>query len=287
MGGVLEPVDIEAAFLAACRAELDACKPGNVYRGSDGHGMTVATFEAAAAAAAPLIAVRDASVGERIESAVSASVAAVGCNANLGIGLLCAPLAAAAEREIGHLRLRLDDVLDHLTVDDAVRAYRAIALAKPAGLGAVPEQDVTAGPPTVTLLEAMALARDSDRIAAAYVNDFHDIFDYALPCLTTARLSATKPDRAVTLLHMELLSRFPDSHIQRKHGADVARQVQAEAHRLRPSFYPAVDDEGLVALHAFDAELKSRGLNPGTTADFVVATLFADALIAAERYKRA
>jgi triphosphoribosyl-dephospho-CoA synthase len=29
----------------------------------------------------------------------------------------------------------------------------------------------------------------------------------------------------------------------------------------------------------FDAELKARGLNPGTTADFVVATLFAEGLM--------
>jgi triphosphoribosyl-dephospho-CoA synthase len=35
----------------------------------------------------------------------------------------------------------------------------------------------------------------------------------------------------------------------------------------------------MAALVEFDAKLKQHGLNPGTTADFVVTTLFTDALI--------
>lgn len=279
-------LDIGAIFERACRAELDSLKPGNVHAHGDGHGMTVATFEAAAAAAARHIAARGKPVGTRIELAVAASVAAAGCNANLGIVLLCAPLAAAAERRDGHLRLRLAEVIDLLTVDDAAAAYRAIKLASPAGLGTVPEQDVAA-PPSVTLLEAMSLARDNDRIAHAYVTDFQDIFDFALPCLHTVRLSAASEEFAITALHMSLLARFPDSHIARKHGEAAAAAVQAEAHRLRTAYLPKVDADGLAELHHLDAELKSRGLNPGTTADLVVATLFADGLMAGERSVRA
>lgn len=283
---LLDSEDIAAAFLAACHGELTALKPGNVHVASEGHGMTVETFRSAAAAAAPHIAATGQPVGVRIERAVTASFAAAGCNANLGIVLLCAPLAAAAELPDGHLRLRVADVIDHLTVADAAAAYRAIALAKPAGLGHVAEQDVSR-PPTVTLLEAMGLARDHDRIAAAYVTDFQDIFDFALPCLATQRLSADEEDLAVTALHMSLLARFPDSHIVRKHGSDVAAAVQSEAHRLRTAYLPAVDEEGLAELHRFDSDLKRRGINPGTTADLVVATLFADRLIGLARESRA
>ncbi|MDZ4841855.1 MAG: triphosphoribosyl-dephospho-CoA synthase [Hyphomicrobium aestuarii] len=276
---------IEAAFLAACRAELAALKPGNVHVHSDGHGMTVATFEAAAVAAAPHLAARGASVGARIEAATRASVQAVGCNANLGIVLLCAPLAAAAEHGDGHLRLRVAEVLDHVTVADAAAAYRAIALANPAGLGTVPEQDV-ANVPSVTLLEAMALAYDHDRIAVAYVDDFQDIFDFALPCLATARLSSDDEPLAITVLHMSLMAKFADSHVVRKHGAQTAAELQAEAHRLRTAYLPAVDADGFAELMRFDEDLKRRGLNPGTTADLVVAALFADALMVAEREAR-
>ena len=51
MTAPLAPDKISAAFLAACRAELDALKPGNVHRHSAGHGMQVAHFERAENAA--------------------------------------------------------------------------------------------------------------------------------------------------------------------------------------------------------------------------------------------
>src|SRR3990170_442393 len=33
--------DIEAAFVASCRAELEAMKPGNVHKFAPGHGMDI------------------------------------------------------------------------------------------------------------------------------------------------------------------------------------------------------------------------------------------------------
>ena len=91
----LSAAQISDLFLAACRAELDALKPGNVHVHAAGHGMQVAQFEASAAASAPFIAAAGVGVGARILGAVEASFAAAGCNTNLGILLLCAPLAAA------------------------------------------------------------------------------------------------------------------------------------------------------------------------------------------------
>ena len=282
MPALIKAASIEQGFIAACRAELSSLKPGNVHDFADGHRMDTAMFVASAQAAAPFIAKPGLSVGERIEAAVSASVAAAGCNTNLGIILLCVPLACAAQAGEGPLRVHIDEVLDALTVEDARAVYRAIAIAKPAGMGSVKANDV-ATTPVVTLLEAMTQARDQDRIANAYANDFADLFDFALPALMTARLSATSPDRAITTLHMCLLDQFPDTHIARKFGAKVAHEVQIESHRLRSLFLPALDDEGFARLLDFDADLKRRGLNPGTTADFVVATLFADQLLTRNR----
>lgn len=272
---------IEDAFLAACRGELQALKPGNVHVFAPGHNMDAALFEASAVAAAPFIAKSGATLGQRIEGAVMASLAVANCNTNLGIVLLCAPLAAAAEAGGAPLRVGLSRVLESSSLGDARAAYRAIAAANPAGLATAPEADVTAGAPHITLLQAMALARDRDSIANAYATDFEEVFGFGLPALTAARLSAPSPERAVTALHMALLAEFPDSHIVRKHGARSAGQVQDEAHELRASFIPSVDDDGFTRLLAFDASLKTRGLNPGTTADFVVATLFAETLLRA------
>ncbi|MEQ1695559.1 MAG: triphosphoribosyl-dephospho-CoA synthase [Hyphomicrobiaceae bacterium] len=282
MPALIKAASIAEGFIAACQAELSSLKPGNVHDFASGHRMDTGMFTAAAAAAAPFIAQPGLSVGARIERAVTASVAAAGCNTNLGIILLCVPLACAAQVGEGPLRVHIDEVLDGLTVADAQAVYRAITIAKPAGLGAAKAHDVHEVP-NVTLLEAMTAAREHDRIANAYANDFADLFDFALPALTTARLSAASPDRGITTLHMCLLDQFPDTHIARKFGPEIAHGVQIEAHRLRPHFLPAVNDDGFQQLLNFDADLKARGLNPGTTADFVVATLFADQLLTRNR----
>ena len=46
---------VAQVFHDACLAELDALKPSNVHRLSNGHRMSVADFERSAAAAAPSI----------------------------------------------------------------------------------------------------------------------------------------------------------------------------------------------------------------------------------------
>jgi triphosphoribosyl-dephospho-CoA synthase len=277
MSGVSES-ETRDAFLAACRAELAALKPGNVHIHAGGHDMEAAQFEASAEAAAPWIARADLSVGQRILGAVDASLVAANCNTNLGILLLTGPLAAAAQRAhpMG-LRERLAAVLKSLTEVDALAVYTAIRRASPGGLGSAPEQDVS-DKPSVSLSDAMALAADRDRIARAYVTDFEDIFAFGLPELKRARARASDPDLAVSTLHMAYLARFPDSHIARKFGARVAEEVRIGAEARRALWNPVVHRGTFHSLLDFDADLKRRGLNPGTTADLVVATLFAAAI---------
>lgn len=276
---------IEAGFITACHAELAALKPGNVYRGSPGHGMDVTFFERAAVAAAPAIADPELSVGARILKATDASVAATGVNTNLGIVLLCAPLAkAAAETELGKgLRRRLAEILAALDHADAEAAFAAIQRANPAGLGEVEQGDVRSGAANLTLIEAMNLAKDRDRIANAYVTAYTDIFDFALPLLSAARAHTDDRNLAVTTLHMALLAEFPDSHLERKFGTRTARDVQEAARELRAAWDPIAAPNALKSLYIFDEHLKQNGLNPGTTADFVVATLFAEAISTAGR----
>jgi triphosphoribosyl-dephospho-CoA synthase len=268
---------VEAAFLAACRDELKALKPGNVHIFAAGHGMETKHFEDAAEAAAPFVAHDGVSPGKRILDAVEASFAVANCNTNLGILLLCVPLAVAAEQRSGpqNLRHRLATVLRGLDQSDASHVFRAIVKANPAGLGEVDSGDVATAP-GMTLREAMHLAADRDRVARAYVTDFDDIFEFGLPKLQAARGETPSDDIAITALHMEFLSTFTDSHIVRKFGTDTAEYVRSEAKKYATCWR----SEDRSELLAFDRSLKERGLNPGTTADFVVATLYADKLIA-------
>jgi triphosphoribosyl-dephospho-CoA synthase len=146
MPALIKAASIAEAFIAACRAELSSLKPGNVHDFAGGHGMDTEMFVASAKASAPFIAKPGLSVGARIEAAVTASVAAAGCNTNLGIILLCAPLACAAQEGEGPLRVHIDTVLDHLTVADAQAVYRAINSARPAGLGTARAHDMAEVP---------------------------------------------------------------------------------------------------------------------------------------------
>ena len=116
---------VARAYIEACLAELDAPKPGNVHRFAPGHRMEVADFVLSAEASAPWVAAGGARVGTRVRGAVEATLAAVGQNTNLGIVLLCAPLAAAAEAPPdAALRPALARVLDDLDRADARRCFR-------------------------------------------------------------------------------------------------------------------------------------------------------------------
>jgi len=267
---------IRQAYLDACRAELQALKPGNVHVFADGHDMTVADFEASAVTSAAAIADPRLSVGARVWRAVRLSRAAAGCNTNLGILLLSAPLAAAAFDHAGtDLRQRLRRVLDDLGRDDADFVFRAISLANPGGLGEASEHDVRR-PARVGLRAAMAAARRRDRIARQYVTGYDDVFRLGLKRLARAEALWGEGGWAVSAVYLGFLGRFPDSHVRRKFGLAAARALRASAadldRRLMAARSPAALRRDLLR---FDAELKSAGLNPGTSADLTVATLFA------------
>jgi triphosphoribosyl-dephospho-CoA synthase len=269
---------IADAFRSACLAELTALKPGNVHAFADGHRMTTAQFERSAAAAAAPLATPGARVGQRILDAVAATQAAVGTNTNLGIILLCAPLAAAAETGRADLRAALADVLDGLDTADAELAFRAIVRASPAGLGQVAENDVTQ-PARVTLRRAMADAADRDRVARQYVTAYDDIFDRGLPRLAAAAERKWPEDWTISAIYLGFLADFFDSHIVRKYGTAVAKTVQASATRFDAELKSAWDPSRLAdALLAWDTALKAKSINPGTSADLTVATLFAHRL---------
>ena len=269
---------IADAFRNACLDELDAPKPGNVHSFAAGHRMTVSDFIRSADAAAVPLAQTGARVGERILAAVEATFAAVDINTNLGIILLCAPLAAAAERQGADLRAAVTDVLATLDIEDADLAFRAIARASPAGLGRVAQHDVSS-PATITLKQAMAEAADRDRVARQYVSDFADVFELGEPALAGMLSQAGDARWATLAVYLAFLSAFPDSHIVRKHGAAIAEEIRQTASMFAKRFARLTrPDEMLADLLAWDAALKERDINPGTSADLTVATLFAHRL---------
>jgi Triphosphoribosyl-dephospho-CoA synthetase len=197
---------------------------------------------------------------------MAATVAAVGTNTNLGILLLAAPMLAASERG-GAFRPALEAVLRDLDIGDAEEVFAAIRVASPAGLGDAERHDVTA-PATVGLREAMAEAADRDRIARQYVTGFSDVLDLGLAEAEAARALGLPPEQVTTAVYFRFAGAFPDSHIVRKFGISAAEAVRRSFVEQAQSLRPYDHD----ALMTFDADLKARGLNPGTSADLTVAT---------------
>jgi len=274
---------VERAFLDACLLDVLALKPGNVGVHAGGHGMRPLDFLRSARAAAPAIAAPAASVGERIHAAIAATRAAVGVNTNLGIVLLAAPLAHAAldvrtQLTKTALQASLARVLAGLTVTDAQLAFDAIRLANPGGLGEAAQHDVHA-PARVGLLEAMREAANRDSIARQYASSYADVLDTGLERLAAALAGGHDRRWATTEVFLDFLGRFPDSHVARKFGAAEAEALRQEALTQtgqRSASVPVMRRR----LQVWDAALKARGLNPGTSADLTVATLFTWGLLA-------
>lgn len=266
---------LATAYQNACMAELEALKPGNVHIFADGHGMVLEQFITSAEVSARVIANPSFSLGQRIYESVAATHQAVGCNTNLGIILLCAPLIhAALLQQSGTFSDALAEVLSHTTQEDAQSVFDAIQLANPGGLGQSAQHDVHQSA-QCTLLEAMQAAALRDNIALQYSSQFYSILHEGLPHLQQALVRWQRPAWATTAVYLYWLAHHTDSHVARKYGLSVADQLQkdARAHYLafleqdNPKMY-------LPALRSFDHHLKNQGINPGTSADLTVVTLF-------------
>ncbi len=264
---------LASTLARACRLDVVAPKPGNVSLWSAGHGMTAQDFLLSAQVAAPALARAGASVGERIETAVAATFAAIGTNTNLGIVLLLAPLARACELPHGSLRERLASVLETLSLADAECCFRAIRQASPAGLGTVEREDV-AQPPASDLLAVMRLAAPRDSIALQYATGYRDIFEGGLPVLREARERWRSLVWATVACYLRFLVEIPDTHVVRKHGEGAAQRLQARAREVESALKACENPRRFAReLDAFDRELKSGGVNPGTSADLTVASV--------------
>jgi triphosphoribosyl-dephospho-CoA synthase len=275
----MNSLQLANAFKAACMAELEALKPGNVHIFADGHGMMVQDFIVSAEAASEIIAAPDLSLGQRILQSVQSTQKVVSLNTNLGIILLCAPIVQAklAQNKAG-LQANIHEVLSGTTIEDAEACFAAIRLANPAGLGESELHDVNV-PADCTLLQAMQSAANRDLIAQQYASNFMNVFD-GLVCYQKALTKWQRPAWAATAVHLHFMAHFLDSHIVRKYGETIANLVQNEAREHEMQFSKVFNPKNYQAeLLVFDAALKKRGLNPGTSADLTVATLLLHALL--------
>ncbi len=268
--------ELEAAAMASFKGEIEAFKPGNVSVHAEGHDMTVRDFIRSAEVSVPILCTPDLNLGGRILESVIATRNAVGCNTNLGMLLLFAPLIMAAESAFNSdkgLRGNLETVLNSLTEKDASQVYEAIRVASPGGLGKVESQDVNSEP-GCTLIEAMEIASDRDIVALQYTNNFHEIFEIGLKTIKCFDKSWNSVKWSTVSCYLAFMSSIADSHIQRKYGAEIAEQIKNKSEVIAEKFHKASKPETeLNLIRGFDEELKAENYNPGTCADLAAASL--------------
>ena len=273
---------VKMAFEYACKLDVFSVKPGNVFLDHPAYGMTHKDFLQSSMACSDIICEQNIDIGEKILESVKASIDVVGCNTNLGIILLCSPIVEAIYLDNEHKlqQNNLKKVIDRIDLKQTKTIYKAINLANAGGMGLKDKFDLnTKKSSDFILSEAMNFASSYDYIANEYTNYFNNIINtISLNWRNYFKLMGNA-ECATTATFLKLISSNPDSLIARKYGLDTAIEVSGKFKALSDEYCelknPNIINNKLLLL---DSELKIQGLNPGTTADVVVASIFINRL---------
>ncbi|MEA1984719.1 MAG: triphosphoribosyl-dephospho-CoA synthase [Euryarchaeota archaeon] len=302
-GRELDPDQI-TSYIARCAQlamvlEVSASpKPGNIDRCHDFEDTRYEHFLASATGVYPVIeaaAEHRCGVGALIRKAVHESVLwQKGGNTHFGAFLLLIPLSMAAGEVLGHVGATVNDLISraHIIVkstdtDDAIQFYRAFSCAG-VNVTDVEEFDLqdrgaidSLKEREVSLYDLMEISKGYDQIAREWTIGFTTC-EYCGKLITQfmGQDSDLKGDpdinNAVVYAFLKLLAEHPDTFIQTKYDRDVAQKVSQQAKRVLDS----IEKEGfdldaaLPDIQHFDEELIRDRINPGSTADMIIAGLF-------------
>jgi len=297
--------DVSACLQLAILLEVSAYpKPGNVHRTRDFEDTQYEHFLASAAAiASPLreaarrgalvsrgsISVGEVKVGSIIKQAVQRmNDWQSGGNTSLGSILLLSPIAVAAgmldsEAPFSAIALRssLRYLIKNTTPLDAVEVYDAISMAKPGGLGRVPNFDVANGRSKraiikrgVTLLDIFKASSKWDSVAYEWARTYPITFTLGYPYFIR-QLDETCNFRTATVhTFLRILSQVPDTLIARRAGLAKSKAVSTRTARALKAG-GLLTQRGRNLIEKLDLSLRraTHELNPGTTADLTASTL--------------
>lgn len=280
-------------------------KPGNVHRIRDTPKTRYEHFLAGAVAIGSSIRdaalsgyrvssgeinVKEAGVGQHILRAVmDTSNWQRGGNVNLGTILLFIPLAVAAGMAhscgkivSGELRKNVRRVMESTTADDTLAVYEAISIANPGGLGKVERYDVTKEvskslirEENVALQDVFRISAGWDNISKEWITGMEITFEVGYPAFLRIYNEFRDVNTATVHTFLEILSKNPDSLIQRKTSMEKALEVsKAAAEILKQG--GLTSEKGRTMCWKLDEKLhRSKGkLNPGTTADLTASSIF-------------
>ena len=266
--------DLKSAYLFSCKKDIELIKPGNVNLLSSHKDTKAQDYLDSAILSSKELFNQNYSLGKRILESVNVTRSQVNVNTNLGIILLCAPVIQSYI-DFNNLDLRegIKKTLSTTSIKDTHDLCAAINISSPGGLGDSDMYD-TASYPNASIKQIMDYSQEYDRISYQYSHNFSDIFDFIIPKLELLNQRYESLDISLSLLFIEILAKIPDSHISRKFGDKIAKKTSNNAHDLLKILDREYDPDYLAkALNNLDYEYKKKGINPGTTADLLVASL--------------
>ncbi len=277
-----DPSHIARCAQLAMLLEVSATpKPGNIDRDHNYEDTRFEHFLASAVGVYPVLekAARSSrGAGALIhEAVVESSRWQNGGNTHFGAFLLLIPLVMAGGRceKTKCLKAQVQNIVRETTVEDAVELYRAFSEAK-VKVKPVDDLDLsddssidTIKARRLTLFNLMEISSSYDMIAEEWMNGFKKTFECAASIRDKIRKHGIND--AVVLTFMELLSSNKDTFIQTKFDNKKAEEVSLRAKEI---LQKGDMDKMRDKIHSFDKELLSEGINPGSTADIIIAGLF-------------
>lgn len=282
MSPQMSPSHIARCAQLAMILEVSATpKPGNIDRD---HNYTDTRFEHFLASAVGVYPILEKAAGSSSgagslirEAVLESSKWQKGGNTHFGAFILLIPLVMAAGKcdSTKCLKAQIQKVVKETTVEDAIELYRAFSEAK-VKVKPVDDLDLSdiASPDKIqeqglTLFNLMEISSSYDMIAEEWTNGFRKTFECAASIKDNVKKYSIND--AVVLTFMELLSHNKDTFIQTKFDSKKAERVSLRAKEILQNG----DRDGIMdEIRSFDEELLSEGINPGSTADIIIAGLF-------------
>lgn len=209
--------------------------------------------------------------------------AQAGGNTHLGAWLLLAPLASAAAShnlpvKPSLLKERVRRVLTSMDWMDTMWIFRSVARVSPRGLGRIPFMDVMDDETyreirekRLTPIKALKPFREREVVAREWVTGYRGTFYGAQRLVKNLRTMEAWRGFAQTFL--ELLAKYPDTHIGRRGGRPLALRVSMMASRVL-ELGGMRTKKGVKALMELDKRLRrSEKTRPGATADLFSASI--------------
>ncbi|QLC49446.1 triphosphoribosyl-dephospho-CoA synthase [Methanolobus zinderi] len=297
------------AQLAMCLEVSASPKPGNIDRHDDYEDTRYEHFLASAISMYPVMEEAAESLhgaGELIKKAVKESVSwQNGGNTHFGAIILLVPLAMAAGKTfdqkdmftIDELTKCAHNIVKNTDTSDAIEFYGCFDTAgvkvNPVDEFSLQDERATneLTEKNVSLYELMEIAKEYDLIANEWVSGFKRCADCAEIIIggLQDRILPGKIDvdinDVVVYSFLKILSENEDTFITTKFDSKTALTVSSQAKSLLQNIYSKeVNFTDIKAsIEKMDAELLEKKINPGSTADIVIAGIFI-ALLAGVRY---